>query len=124
MLTIGELQVFTLEQPRPDYAGNDEPHIEPGSYELKLSLESSINAIYRRIMGEEHKGMIALVNVPNRRGPSYLSMGNTSQDAITGPVLGLDRGLEVVSRSEAAYRMVYPMIAEAITSGGVVLRVA
>lgn len=100
-----------------------ETRILHGSYRLGLKPlgSSRFDAGYARRFGMLHRGMIELRDVPGFTGV-LIHIGNTERDTsgciLIGNAWGRDaRGHYQVLQSEAAYRRIYPLIAEALLAG-------
>ena len=114
---------FTLEDQRrrgEKVAG--ETSIPPGTYELLLRFEGGMHQSYlRRFLDLPHHGMLWLQNVPEFEWV-YLHVGNDPEDTKGCPLLGSTPNVNAegefsVYQSTAAYRTVYPMLAEPLVAG-------
>jgi hypothetical protein len=100
-----------------------ETRIPRGNYRLGLKPlgSSRFDAAYTRRFGALHRGMIEILNVPGFTGV-LIHIGNTERDTsgciLLGNAWGRDvRGHYQVLQSEAAYRRIYPLVAEALLAG-------
>jgi Family of unknown function (DUF5675) len=95
--------------------------IPAGSYALALRTEGGMHARYTARFGDFHRGMIWLQHVPGFEYV-YLHCGNTDADT-EGCILLGNVATESVSEagmlgaSEAAYRRVYPLLADPLSQG-------
>jgi hypothetical protein len=97
--------------------------IPAGTYRLRLKAlhESRLDADYIRRFGAFHRGMIELEDVPGFAG-ILIHIGNYDADTDGCILVGLEEGRDErghysVLRSEAAYRQIYPPIANALANG-------
>ena len=120
---LRERLCFTLEDQRrlgQKVAG--ETSIPLGTYEILLRDEGGMHQSYlRRFMDLPHHGMLWLQNVSDFEWV-YLHVGNDHEDSSGCPLLGntpnVDEAGEFrVSQAPAAYRRVYPMLAEPLVTG-------
>ena len=121
---------FTLEDQRrrgEKVAG--ETSIPVGTYEILLREEGGMHQSYlRRFMDLPHHGMLWLQNVPDFKWV-YLHVGNDPEDTEGCPLLGSPPNVNAegefsVYQSTAAYRKVYPLLADKLVAGDrVVLQV-
>jgi hypothetical protein len=118
-LRVNNIRVFTVEDEHRHKKVYGETRIPQGSYEIKLRTEGGMHARYLEKYGESfHKGMLWLQDVPEFEYV-YIHPGNTDEDSlgcilvnesVTGPTMS-------GAGSVAAYRKIYPVIAELILSG-------
>lgn len=112
---------FTLEDEARDTKVMGETRIPAGIYDLKLRNEGGYHQRYAKKYGKWHKGMIHVQNVPNFRWILWHT-GNTDEHTAGCLLLG-DTSQQNVSKegfigaSTAAYKRIYPSIADAILSG-------
>ena len=120
----GEHAVFICEdQPQAGPKVRGETRIPAGRYRLELKPvgTSRFDATARELLGDGHKGMIRLVDVPGFTEVLY-HWGNFHTDTeaclLPGESRGRDKhGNHAVWRSQAAYKRTYPNIADAILCG-------
>ena len=112
---------FTLEDEARDTKIMAETRIPEGIYELKLRTVGGFHGRYSKKYGSWHKGMIHVQNVPNFR---YILWHTGNTDGHTAGCLLLgDTSQQNINKegfigaSTAAYKRVYPKIADAILSG-------
>lgn len=123
--TIGHLVVmnkecFTLEDPVRKIKLYGRTAIPAGQYVLKLRTEGGLHERYVRRFGDWHRGMLWLQDVPGFEYV-YLHIGNTPDDTEGCILVGATQSRDCLGNSEAAYREIYPLIADAIESGDDVL---
>ena len=112
---------FTLEDEARDTKVMSETRIPEGIYELKLRTVGGFHGRYSKKYGSWHKGMIHVQNVPNFRYILWHT-GNTDEHTAGCLLLG-DTSQQNINKegfigaSTAAYKRVYPKIADAILSG-------
>jgi len=117
-----DFECFTLEDERREIKIAGETAIPTGTYELKLRTEGGMHEKYlRKFMELPHRGMLWLQNVPDFEWV-YLHVGNTDDDSEGCPLVGqtpavTERGEFMVYKSTAAYRALYPKLAEPISDG-------
>jgi hypothetical protein len=115
---------FSLEDEYREVKVMSETRIPEGFYTLGLRKEGGFNTRYTKKFGSKHIGMIQVLDVP---GFEYIlwHIGNTDEDTAGCLLLG-DTSQQNITKegfigsSSAAYKRVYPPIAEAIASGEVV----
>jgi hypothetical protein len=117
-----EFQCFTLEDEIREIKIPGETAIPRGTYEIKLRTEGGMHEKYlRKFLELPHRGMLHLQSVPEFTFV-YLHIGNTD-DATRGcPLLGrvpntTASGEFQVYESTAAYRELYPKLADPIAAG-------
>jgi len=112
---------FTLEDEARDTKVMAETRIPAGEYELKLRTVGGYHEKYVKKYGSFHKGMIHVQDVPNFKYILWHT-GNTDEHTAGCLLLG-DTSQQNISKegfigaSTAAYKRIYPNIAEAILSG-------
>ena len=112
---------FTLEDEARNVKVSGETRIPAGTYKLGLRTEGGFNERYASRFPEIHKGMIHVLNVPNFEYILW-HCGNDDDDTMGCLLLG-DTSQQNISKegfigaSTAAYKRVYPKIADAILSG-------
>jgi len=116
-----EFECFTLEDEVREIKVAGETAIPRGTYELKLRTEGGMHEKYLRRHLEIHRGMLWLHNVPDFEW-IYLHVGNTDDDTAGCPLVGRvpstsSDGEFRVYESTAAYRELYPKLAEPIAAG-------
>ena len=116
-----EFLCFTLEDEARDTKVKGETRIPAGVYDLKLRKEGGYHNRYVKKYGAFHRGMIHVQDVPNFRWILWHT-GNTDEHTMGCLLLG-DTSQQNISKegfigaSTAAYKRVYPKIADAIESG-------
>lgn len=123
--TIGRLVVqgkecFTLEDPIRKIKVHGKTAIPAGQYVLKLRTEGGMDLRYAARFGNWHRGMLWLQDVPNFEYV-YLHIGNSPEDTEGCILVGSTQSRDFIGGSEAAYREIYPVIADAIEAGDDVL---
>lgn len=112
---------FTLEDEDRETKVMSETRIPAGIYDLKLRTVGGFHGRYTKKYGSFHKGMIHVQNVPNFRYILWHT-GNTDEHTAGCLLLG-DTSQQNISKegfiggSTSAYKRVYPIIADAISSG-------
>ena len=112
---------FTLEDEARVTKVMAETRIPEGTYELKLRTVGGYHERYVKKYGSFHKGMIHVQDVPNFKYILWHT-GNTDEHTAGCLLLG-DTSQQNISKegfigaSTAAYKRIYPNIAEAILSG-------
>jgi hypothetical protein len=112
---------FTLEDEYRTVKEYGETRIPAGEYQISLRDEGGFHQRYRQRFPNIHKGMLWVMDVPNFEyvlihignrdddTAGCLLVGDTSQQNLT------ENGF--IGSSTAAYRRIYPRIAEAIENG-------
>ena len=88
-----------------------------------MRTEGGKNLKYLERFGSDfHKGMLWIKNIPNYEYV-YIHIGNKPKDTLGCPltVLIADSTKESISSSTSAYKLIYPIISEAIIKGDEVL---
>mgnify|MGYP003147362090 CR=1 FL=1 len=117
-----ELQCFTLEDEIREIKIPGETAIPAGTYEIKLRTEGGMHEKYlRKFLELPHRGMLWLQNIPDFEWV-YLHIGNTDDDSLGCPLVGrvpntTASGEFQVYESTAAYRELYPKLADPIADG-------
>jgi hypothetical protein len=123
--TIGKLFIdmiemcYTLEDTeRPDGEKKyGETAIPKGLYKLGLRTSgSTLNEIYKQKYADIHRGMIELLDIPGYSNV-YIHIGNYPKDTLGCPLVGMQKGLDAIHGSTAAYYKIYPIISAAILRG-------
>lgn len=119
----GEQMCDTLEDQYQAVKKLGETRIHPGIYALELKAvgTSRFDESAKRNLGQYHKGMIRLVGVLGF-SEILIHTGNTEKDTAGCILVGLREGRDTNGHhmavdSWAAYRKIYPPIAEAILAG-------
>ena len=122
-LIVGSHQIFTLEDTYREEKLKGETRIPAGEYELALRTEGGMHPKYQKRYGSMHKGMIHLLNVPNYNW-IYIHTGN-QKDHTDGCILTGTKawGRHQISGSRTAYKLIYPVIADAILHEGCSIRI-
>lgn len=117
----GVFACFTLEDRQRDVKIMGETRIPAGSYAIRLQSAGRLHNEYATRFVGIHHGMLALQAVPNFTGV-MIHCGNT--DADTEGCILLGNGVEQnvteagnLFSSTAAYRRVYPLLADALQAG-------
>lgn len=97
-----------------------ETRIPAGEYRLVLRKEGGLHAKYGQRFPDIHKGMIWLKNVPNFKWV-YMHLGNKDDDSLGCLLVGDGAHQNITEEgfqpaSVAAYRRIYPIVAQAIES--------
>lgn len=114
-------QCFTLEDEHRDVKVPGETRIPAGVYGMALRTEGGLHQKYLNRFQDMHKGMLWLRHVPQFDW-IYLHCGNYEYQTDGCPLVG-DGALQnvtgagAVQKSTAAYRRIYPPIAETILAG-------
>lgn len=123
--TVGELyidgqkQCFVLEDQPQEKKIAGETRIPAGRYRLELKPvgASRFDRSMKKTMGEGHKGMVRLRDVPGFT-EILIHCGNFHTDTegclLVGDKRGFADGTNAVWRSKVAYKAIYPIIADAI----------
>lgn len=107
---------YTLEDEHRDVKVMHKTRIPPGTYKLKLRTYGGFHGRYKDRFADIHKGMIEIMDVPNFTH-ILIHCGNTDEDTSGCLLLGLSQRSGFIGRSTAAYKNIYPLIAEAIAEG-------
>lgn len=119
----GEFKCFILEDGFNEIKIPGETRIDPGEYEIKLRTEGGMHQKYLKKFGPEfHKGMLWLQDVPKFEW-IYIHIGNKPKDTLGCLLTGFiaDCTRNEIGRSTDAYKLMYPIIADAILSGETVI---
>ena len=123
--TIGEMSIdgkfvcYTMEDEYRKVKVPGETRIPAGRYRIKLKLDSSKTARYIELFGRTfHKGMLWLQDVPGFLGV-LIHIGNTEKDTEGCILVGTEKyeSEAKIGNSTAAYKKIYPIIADAIIAG-------
>jgi len=126
--TLGRLHIdgvfacYTCEDQRqPGPKVPKETRIPAGTYALKLRWFGGKHQRYSKLYADIHRGMLWLQDVPGFEDV-LIHVGNTDRDSEGCLLVGFGRmeypeGGGEVLQSKAAYRELYPRIAEAIEAG-------
>ena len=112
---------FTLEDEYRTFKEYGETRIPAGEYQISLRNEGEFHERYRQRFPEIHKGMLWVRDVPNFEY-ILIHIGNRDDDT-AGCLLVGDKSQQNITEngfigaSTAAYRRIYPRIAEAIENG-------
>ncbi len=125
--TLGLLHInkkfacYTLEDEHRDVKVKGETRIPVVRYQVKLRTEGSHNLRYKQKFPNFHKGMLHVTNVPNFKW-ILIHIGNDDDDT-AGCLLVGDTSVSNINQdgrinnSTIAYKRIYPIIANEITSG-------
>lgn len=117
--SAAEFLCWTLEDRHRDVKVRGETRIPAGRYRITLRAEGGFHQRYLAKFGAAfHRGMLWVRDVPGFEW-ILLHMGNTTLDTAGCVLLGNTAGFvgPTLQSSEAAYRRVYPRIADALASG-------
>lgn len=122
LLVEGEHQCFALEDERRNRKVMGETCIPLGRYEIKLRTEGGMSEDYRRRVGDLHKGMLWLQEVPGFEWV-YYHIGNKETETNGCPLTGtvpllLPDGEFEVARSKDAYLALYKRVVPVLLGGG------
>ena len=115
----GEFECFVLEDTHRDVKVDGETRIPAGKYEVKLRNAGGMTSRYKFKYGDMHKGMLWLQDVPGFEWV-YIHTGNLAEDTAACLLIGTgctSGDSQSVTSSVAAYKKLYPRMAEAILSG-------
>lgn len=120
--TIGTLDVFgtkvwTLEDTKREHKIWGETRIPAGTYNLSLRASGGMHQRYKRRYPEMHHGMLWLRRVPFFEW-IYIHVGNTAADTNGCILVGKSEGMDMIYESRDAYKLIYPLIVDAIWSNG------
>jgi hypothetical protein len=116
-LIVGDVTVVTIEDDFDDIKEQGMTRIPFGRYEIKLRKEGRIHEAYKIRFKDIHKGILHLQNVPNYQF-ILIHCGNTSKDTEGCIIVGSKKiNDDYIKGSEAAYRRIYPIIADALIKG-------
>jgi hypothetical protein len=116
VLVDGRMVCFGLEDEYRAKKVKGETRIPAGSYPVRLRTEGGHHARYAERFRDIHKGMLHIQDVP---GFEFILVhcGNKESETqgclLVGQSANTDWGRMYVSRSTAAYRMLYAMVADA-----------
>lgn len=121
--TEGALQIeglagifcYTLEDERRAVKVKGETRIPAGRYKLALRQEGKMHPKYAARF-PFHQGMLWLLNVPGFEYV-YIHIGNDDDDTEGCILVGLSVKDGYLAASEAAYKKLYPLLADAIQTG-------
>lgn len=113
-------QCYTLEPPA-DGIGMPGVHcIPPGQYEVTLA-ESDEEERYAHLLNGRYQGM-PMLREPDEGRCVKIAIGNFPNDTRGDILIGLTQEQDALYESEEAYRLIYPIMVEAIQHGdGVIL---
>jgi len=123
----GEFFCFGLEDLVRDQKIKGSTAIPAGTYKLGMRTYGAMNARYKRLFPDLHRGMIQLMAVPNF-SYVYIHMGNYYWDTSGCLLVGdyykflLDEDYAVFD-SGKAYKRLYRLIAAVVQQGDVVLEI-
>jgi hypothetical protein len=112
------LQCYTLEdQPNPAKVYG-ETRIPAGKYEIKLRTVGTIHEDYKKRVPEMHKGTLWLQDVPGFEF-ILIHIGNDDSDTLGCLLVGnkLSKKGWILEESTIAYKRIYPLIANELSSG-------
>lgn len=115
----GDFKCFMLEDGFNEVKVYGETRIPAGEYEIELRTRGGKHDKYIKKFGSEfHKGMLWIKNIPNYKYV-YIHIGNTPVDTLGCPLTGFDAysTKSKVGNSTGAYKLIYPIIRDAILSG-------
>lgn len=116
----GAFQCFTLEDQRQAQKVAGETRIPAGEYRVDLRTGSPMSDAYAARYGAMHRGMLWLRDVPGFKW-IYIHTGNTDDHTEGCVLVGLDGHFRAdgltIGNSRAAYRRIYPTLAEAAARG-------
>lgn len=119
-LEVGDFKCFTCEDEHRDIKVSGETRIPAGEYEIQLRKEGKLNESYSQKYDFHKHGMLWLKNVPGFEW-IYIHVGNSEKDTLgcilVGMGVNLDSGGGTITRSVEAYRLLYPIVSNAILSG-------
>jgi hypothetical protein len=120
-LVNSKFAAYTLEDEKRSVKVWGETRIPAGRYKVELRKEGSHHARYAQKFPDIHKGMLHVTNVPNFEY-ILIHIGNTDDDT-AGCLLVADSAIQNITQdgrlnnSTAAYKRIYPEIANAIENG-------
>jgi hypothetical protein len=121
--TIGKLSIngqfacYTLEDPHHDVKIWGNTRIPQGTYKLGLRTVGGKHTQYKAKYPTMHKGMLHVLDVPKFQY-ILIHVGNTNIDTHGCLLVGLGKTNKTITQSIAAYRKIYPIIANAILTEG------
>lgn len=112
---------YTIEDEKRTVKVFGETRIPDGTYKIKLRTTGGFHSKYSQKFKDMHKGMLHLQDVPNF---TYVlvHIGNSSEDS-AGCILVGDSAHQNITKpgfigdSTAAYKRIYPLIAEELSKG-------
>lgn len=109
---------FLCEDEHREVKVRAETRIPAGRYRILLRTEGGMHARYLLTYGSMHVGMLWIQDVPGFTY-CYYHVGNDDDDTEGCPLVGLiaDEVSRSIMQSRAAYRDIYPRIAQTIQSG-------
>lgn len=113
VLRVGDLEVFTLEDPVRDHKVYGDTAIPAGRYRLELQRAGKMHPRYQLRFPSIHKGMLHLLDVPNYAG-IFIHCGNVPKDTLGCILVGMSWSNDSVGQSVEAYKLMYPIIAAAV----------
>ena len=121
-----EFLCYTLEDEYRDSKVRGETRVPAGIYKVQLRQEGGFNQRYSRKYGNIHKGMLHITDVP---GFEYIliHVGNTDEHTAGCLLVGDSQENNAIikngfiGKSSNAYKRIYPDIAKAIQTEGVII---
>lgn len=110
----GVPKCFVLEDAFQTQKIYGQTRISAGIYPLRLRNFGSIHASYKKKFAF-HKGTIEIANIPGF-SDVLIHIGNDSGDTLGCPLVGMSHtfGTDFIGNSTAAYKLIYPEIANRI----------
>lgn len=109
-------QCYTLEDQHRDIKVMGDTRIPAGRYPVVLRREGGHHIRYAAKYAGMHQGMLHIINVPNFKW-ILIHVGNTELDTMGCLLVGLTKHARTIGNSVAAYKKIYPPIANAIMAG-------
>lgn len=122
----GEFVCYALEDAIRDVKIKGETAIPAGNYSLVLNTYGAMNARYKRLFPEFHKGMVEIEGIPNY---SYVyihignNIGDTSGCILVGNSYELIDGDYELRKSKKAYISLYKMLIDKMAYDAVCVQV-
>lgn len=118
LLINGHFQCFLLEDGPREKKVYGETRIPAGVRRITLRTEGGMHEKYKNRFGSWHKGMLWIRDVEEFEY-IYLHIGNTPEETLGCPLTGfkVDADSQNIEQSTAAYKHIYPKIAQAILDG-------
>lgn len=108
---------YTLEDEHREVKVMHETRIPAGTYKITLRTEGGHHARYTQKYGDMHKGMLWVRDVPNFKW-ILIHTGNTDEHTSGCLLVGNTSDHKgFVGSSVAAYKRIYPVIAQALENG-------
>ena len=108
---------YTLEDEHRDVKEYGETRVPAGTYNITLRTVGGFHGRYLKKYGEMHKGMLWVRDVPNFEY-ILIHIGNTDEHTAGCLLVGNSADMKgFIGKSTAAYKNIYPEVAQALLDG-------